>query len=73
MASFASRFLRITIPSHHDPFGQFPTCKTEEGLVSTVRSFTEMTMIAGTSEVTFKDGKCIIRGDFIEGWSPIDG
>ena len=31
-----------------------------------------MTMVPVTSKATFKDGKCTIRADFIERWSPID-
>ena len=30
-------------------------------------------MVPGTSRLTFKDGKCTIRGDFIERWSPVGG
>ena len=30
-------------------------------------------MVPGTSRLTFKDGKCAIRGDFIERWSPVGG
>ena len=56
---------------YYDSFGQYPACKTEDEFVSAVQEFIDMTMVPVTSKATFKDGKCTIRGGFIERWSLI--
>ena len=64
-------WVRTESAGYYDSFGHYPTCKTEDEFVSAVQEFIDMTMVPVTSKATFKDGKCTIRGDFIERWSPI--
>ena len=66
-------WLRNESLEYRDSFGQYPICKTEAEFVSAVQAFANITMVPGTSRLTFKDGKCDIRGDFIERWSPVGG
>ena len=66
-------WLRDESLEYRDSFGQYPACKTEDDLISAVQAFTKMTMIPGTSQVTFKNGTCTIYGDFIERWCPVGG
>ena len=64
-------WVRTESLEYYDSFGHYPACKTEEEFVFAVQEFIDMTMVPVTSKATFKDGKCTIRGDFIERWSPI--
>ena len=66
-------WLRTESLEYHDSFGRCPACKTEEELVSAVQALCEMTMVAGTSKVSFKDDTCTVCGDFIEQWCPVGG
>ena len=59
-------WLRNESLEYRDSFGQYPICKTEAEFVSAVQAFANITMVPGTSRLTFKDGKCATRGDFIE-------
>ena len=66
-------WLRDESLEYRDSFGRYPICKTEEELVSAIQAFCEMTMVAGTSKVSCKDGTCTVHGDFIERWCPVGG
>ena len=66
-------WVRTESLEYYNSFGHYPACKTEEEFVSVVQEFIYMTMVLVTSKATFKDGKCTIRGDFMERRSPIGG